>query len=467
MDEPGPAAPEAGEGVVAAPAIRRLPLALRLGLWAAGLVLALLLAMSYGQSSGVGNDFTQNVWLPAQLVLNGADPYSPAPAQVDAALGDYAAQFGAFNSGDTYHAIYPMWVNLLFTPFAAIPLDLSLALWRAIMLMLVVWAIAHVLRVSNPSFQQLHPAAVVAIVVTVFLGIIYRESLVNVIVGQFAIIEFALLAGLWGYLIASKSLTGRRLLAGDSLAGVALAVLATKPQAVGLAVLLVVVWAVVRRRWTIPVAAALAMLLLLVLPLLAYSDSLGNWLGILTGGQAASQMEESASVWGVAYALVGGVLPWQPIAFALSIAGLVLLAPYWWWDLSDRTSPVPLALPVTLCVNSVISPYLLQYEHEVLLLPALVFLAAAGLPNERPETGARRWRMAMYVWIAVLPFLIVALQVVENKEYVTIIQSATMLAICLVAQLRWSTLNAQAPLEAPQPSRLQGVQPRAGVLWKR
>jgi hypothetical protein len=100
---------------------------------------------------------------------------------------------------------------------------------------------------------------------------------------------------------------------------------------------------------------------------------------------------------------------------------------------------------------------MLQYEHEVLLLPALVFLAAAGLPNERTDAGARRWRLSMYVWMAALPFLIVALQVVEDKEYVTVIQSATMLAICLVAQLNWSNANAQAPIEAPQPSQPRGA----------
>jgi hypothetical protein len=370
---------------------------------------------------------------------------------VDAALAQYAPQFDGFNSGPDYFAIYPMWVNLVFTPFAALPLDISMAVWRALMLLLAVWAMAHILRASNPSFRALSLGALAAIVVTVFLGIVYRETLVNVIVGQFGIIELGLLAALWGYLIASREDAGQRRLIGDSLAGVVLAVLATKPQAVGLAVLLVVVWAIVRRRWTIPIAAGISMALLLLLPLAIYPGSLGDWLGIVTGGQAASQMEVSASVWGLSYQLLGSVLPWQPVAIALSIAGLVLLVPHWWWDLTDRTSPVPLSLGVTLCVNSVISPYLLQYEHEVLLLPALVFLAAAGLPAERADAGARRWRIAIYTWMAALPFLVVALQVVEDKEYVTIIQSATMLAISLVAPLRWSEGLRQAE------SHLQGA----------
>jgi hypothetical protein len=458
MDQPGPAPAQAGGETAADLVSRRLPLALRLSLWAAGFALALFLAFQYGRASGVHNDFTQNVWLPARLVMNGIDPYNPPPAQVDAALGSYASQFDGFNGGEKYFAIYPMWVNLVFTPFAAFPLDASLAVWRALMLVLVVWAIAHVLRSSNPSFKAVNLAAGTAVAVTVLLGLVFRESVVNIVVGQFAIIEFALLAALWGYLIASRGDTGRKRLVGDSLAGVALAVLATKPQAVGLVVVLLLGWAVVRRRWAIPAAAAAAMALLLLAPLVAYPDSLGNWLDVVTSGQATSQVEFSASVWGLSYQLLGGsVLPWQPIALALSIAGLVVLAPYWWWDLTDESSPVPLALPVTLCINSVISPYLLQYEHQLLLLPALVFLAAAGLPDDRAAAGARRWRMAIYTWMAVLPFLIAALQYLVKDDYITIIQSGTILAICLVAQLKWLSRAEQAPEGTPQPSQLQGA----------
>jgi hypothetical protein len=292
---------------------------------------------------------------------------------------------------------------------------------------------------------------------TLLVSLIFRESIVNLFLGQFAMIELALLAAIWGYLVASGKATDRARLLGDVLVGVALAVLFTKPQAVGLAVLLVGLWAISRRRFAIPLAAVVSALLLFLLPLIAYPNSLVSWWGIAAGGQAASQMEVSASVWGLSYTLLNGVLPWVPVALALSIAGLVLLVPHWWWDFTDRSSPVPLSLPLTLCVNSVISPYMLQYEHLLLLLPAMVYLAAAGLPNERPDMAARRWRFSIYIWIAALPFLIVALQTVEQKEYVTVIQSATMLAICLVARLNWSSRVAPAHIGAPQPSHLQGA----------
>ena len=77
-----------------------------------------------------------------------------------------------------------------------------------------------------------------------------RETVVTLFSGQFSIIEFGLLVGIWGYLIS-----GNRRLAGEVLVGVALAVLATKPQAAGLPVLLIGLWALARRRGAIPVAA--------------------------------------------------------------------------------------------------------------------------------------------------------------------------------------------------------------------
>jgi hypothetical protein len=103
---------------------------------------------------------------------------------------------------------------------------------------------------------------------------------------------------------------------------------------------------------------------------------------------------------------------------------------------------VPLALGLTLCINSVVSPYLLGYEQVLLLLPAMVFLAAAGPPGERSTTARERgnslWRLAIYTWLAVLPMLVVAMQaVLDGKEYPAIAQSLAMLALCWTAKLEW------------------------------
>src|SRR5205085_2403242 len=124
-----------------------------------------------------------------------------------------------------------MWVSLVFVPFAALPLALSLALWRAANLLLLLWGVVRLLRVCNAAFRSWRFASVSATVVTLVLAVIYRETVVTLFSGQFSIIEFALLVGVWGYLIS-----GNRRLAGEVLVGVALAVLATKPQAVGLPV---------------------------------------------------------------------------------------------------------------------------------------------------------------------------------------------------------------------------------------
>jgi len=422
----------------------RLPI--RLALWGLGFIVVLWLMLLWGVSTGVHNDFTQNVWLPSRLIMNGVNPYNPPGAQVDAALGDYASAFTTigFNSGKAYHAIYPIWVYVIFTPFAALPLTVSLAIWRAANLLLLLWGITRLLCVSNPSFRMGSVASIGALVVTAAVSFVYRETIVTLFSGQFSIIEFALLAGIWGYLVSSRNEQGNRRLIGDILMGLALAVLATKPQALGLPVLLLGLWALSRRRWAIPVSALASLGLLMALPLVFFPTSIGDWLRIVVSGQAASQVTVSASVWGLSYRWLNDFIPWVPAAIALSLIGLASLVPSWWHDLTDRFYPVPLALPLTITVNSIISPYLLGYEEMLLLVPAMIFLAAAGLPTEQRDPRSRRWRLILYGWIALLPFLIVVIQTFEDLELYLIIQSLAMLAMCWAANCGLS-ISADAP----------------------
>jgi hypothetical protein len=424
--------------------------------WAVGFVIALWLCVQWGTSTSVRNDFTQNVWLPSRLVLEGVNPYNPSRDQVNAVLGDYSSAFRNpdsakdFNSGSSYHFIYPIWVALVFTPFGALPLTAATALWRAANLVLLVWAIRSVLRSANPVFRSGAPAAIAAIAVTILASLLYRESILTLYLGQFSIIELGLLAAVWSWFVSSQSSTGQRRAIGDGMAGISLAVLATKPQSVGLAVVLFLVWSLSRRRWIVPAAAIVTLMALLVAPLAFYPGSLGDWLGVVFGrGQAASQVEVSASVWGLSYQWLGAQAPWAVVAGALTIGGLLILVPRWWSDLKDKTSPVPASLALTLCINSVISPYMLGYEHVVLLLPALLLLARVGVPGgeteQRQDARGKWWRMGIYSWMVFLPIVIVLIQSIVDKEYPVIIQSASMLVICWFANFRWKPVGLTAP----------------------
>jgi hypothetical protein len=191
-----------------------------------------------------------------------------------------------------------------------------------------------------------------------------------------------------------------------------------------------------RRRWIIPAAASAALAALLLVPNLFYPWSLSDWLSIVFGGQASSQVEVSASVWGVSFQWFGDSPVWRPLAAFLTLAGLLLLVPAWRRDFKDKVSYIPVSLLLTLCINSVISPYMLGYEHVVLLLPALVFLAWAGLPGEQttPEAAskARMWRLGIFTWMGLLPFIVVAAQAVLDREYPAILQSASLLGMTYV-----------------------------------
>lgn len=387
------------------------------------------------------NDFTQNAWLPARLVLDGADPYDPTRAQVDAALGPARQAYPTFNSGADFHFIYPMAVALVFLPLAALPLPTALLLWRALNGVLLIWAVISLLRGANPALRT-GRAAGVAVGLAVLLAFVYRESIVTLTIGQFSIIELGLLAAIWRTLIATGTLPvgTRPPWTGEVLAGVALGVLAIKPQALGLPVVLIGLWALTRRRWGIPAGAGATLGLLLLGPVLIFPQSLAEWLGIVLGGQAQSQVTVSASVWGISYQWLGADSLWGLVAGGLTVLGLLLLIPWWRADFRDRASPIPRALPLTLCVNALISPYLLGYEHMLLLLPALLILAAVSGQSDTdplPAGVALRWRLLIYLWLAVLPLLIAVIQIRLAREYPAILQTATMLLFCLMARFRW------------------------------
>lgn len=434
---------DVADGGVARP-VRMAPYApLRLLLWVAGFSFALWLMLVWGQPLNAHNDFTQNAWLPTRLVTDGANPYNPTRAQVDAALGAYSGDFKLFNSGVNFHFIYPMWVALVMTPFSAISLAFATAMWRAFSLVLLFWSCGSIMRSTNPVFRLAKPAVWAALGLTFSLGLIFKANVQNLVVGQFAAVELALLAAVWAWLLRSNNLDARKLAWGDALAGIALAVLATKPQATGLALVLIAVWAISRKRFLIPVSTAISLAALLLLPLIFYPASLGDWFSVaFLRGQASSQAYVSASVWGLSYNLLGGKgSPWVPLAIVLSLLGVAMLLPWWRKDLRDRTSSVPVSLPLTLGMNSIISPYMLAYEHLLLLLPALVVLASLGLPDtgiagQGEIIGRKMLRIGLYAWLGVLPLLTSLLQTAatgsspDQKDYPIVLQAVTIFVIC-------------------------------------
>lgn len=415
---------------------------LRLLLWVAGFGFALWLMLAWGQPLNAHNDFTQNAWLPARLVMDGANPYDPTRAQVDAALGAYSSDFTLFNSGPNFRFIYPIWIALIMAPLGTVPLVFATAAWRALSLVLLFWSCGSIMRSTNPVFRLAKPVVWAAIGLTFSLGLIFKANVQNLVVGQFAAVELALLAAVWAWLLRSSSLDTRKLAWGDALAGVALAVLATKPQATGLALVLIALWAISRKRFLIPVSAAASLAALLLLPLIFYPTSLGDWFSVaFLRGQASSQASVSASVWGLSYNLLGGKdSPWVPVAVVLSLMGVAMLLPWWRKDLRDRASPVPVSLPLTLGMNSIISPYMLAYEHLLLLLPALVALASLGLPGgiagQREMIGRKMLRIGLYAWLGVLPLLTSLLQTAgiggssDQQDYPIVLQAATIFVIC-------------------------------------
>jgi hypothetical protein len=445
-----------------------------IAIWLCVAFASFVVSVAISQTRTVDNDFSQNVWLPARLVLNGANPFNPTYAQVDTALGVYRSAFPIFSGGPDYYFIYPIWVALAWLPFGAIPLIPAMIIWRTLDMLLLVWAVGAVLRGSNAVFRVVSRPVALTTVVATTLALGFPATIVTIVTGQSAIIEFALLAAVWNHLgsrpfctspdsvrttaadASHRSEAGLRItkhsgvvgytravqwryVIGDVLAGLALVALSTKPQANGLAVVLLGLWALSQRRIVMALSAVVGLAAVQFLPLLLFPWSLEGWLRNLFGphAQATSQAQVSWSIWGLSYQVFGAHGPWRIVAGVVMVLCLCLLLPCWLRDLRDHSAPFPRSLPLTVCVNSVASPYLLGNEQVLLLFPALVLLSqVSGLHMSVAPVGKRAstaWRFIIYTWAFLISVPMTLVQDALQKDYPGITLSAVMLVLCLYA----------------------------------
>ena len=137
---------------------------------------------------------------PLRLVLDGANPYAlHAPGR--RRIGAYSTQFDVFNSGQSYFFIYPLWLALACRPRRDAAC-LATRYGAPIKVMLLVWVSGRI-EVIGISFRgvrtrQWRP------VLTISLCLVYRESILTLFIGQFAIIELACWQ-LYGMLVSRMS----------------------------------------------------------------------------------------------------------------------------------------------------------------------------------------------------------------------------------------------------------------------
>jgi hypothetical protein len=186
------------------------------------------------------------------------------------------------------------------------------------------------------------------------------------------------------------------------LAGVALALTALKPHLVYLFGAAVLLWSVDRRRWSVPLAGALAVVAATVIPLACNPHVLDQYRSAL-GGRPPSDWETPTL--GTALRLVFGVdRSW--LQYVPTVAGLAWFVPYWFrrrkaWDWAEQT-------PILLLVSFLTTFYgAWSHDNVVLLVP---LMQAAVWVVSRP------WQLGSY--LAVAGYLICdALTLVLRNEF--------------------------------------------------
>jgi hypothetical protein len=198
--------------------------------------LGLYLLLAYAFYAGVAsrtlgaNDFYSR-WMGARaLFLQGQDPYSPEVTQ-EIQRGMYGRL--ARPDEDQVAFAYPLYVVFFVAPFVALPYAWAESFWIALLIVLVVSAGIGVARMFELPLAPFGLLALLAFVLT------FYPALRGIFLGQFTLIVFASLAFGLACIRAGQ----------DAWAGVILSATVIKPHIALIPLAVIVVWALVQRRW--------------------------------------------------------------------------------------------------------------------------------------------------------------------------------------------------------------------------
>jgi hypothetical protein len=314
---------------------------------------ALFLAAAWyagSQNAFMANDDFFELWLGGRLIWEGGPLYDPAGwAPLHAVYGNLWDNNPVFP--------YPPPVALLFAPLGLLPLSGAVVGWVFLSLWMItasVW-MGLVVWVRGQTEVRLAPYFLPALAGT----FLFRPVLVTLENGQLSALFLFSLA-LCAYLLE----TGR-----PFWGGLALALLALRPN-LGLPVLAAAgLWLLLQRRWNALVGLAVSGLGLLVVSFALQPQWLQGWLQ-MGGDKFSNTFGYHATLWGLSGSVCGHGLRCTVILG--SVAGLVLAALTLFLLLCapERNSP-GFALAVTTCLGLLIAPYLWAYDQILLVVPAL------------------------------------------------------------------------------------------------
>lgn len=298
-----------------------------------------------------GNDFLPR-WVGTRAWLQeGTSPYARS-VTLEAQRMIYGRRAEPDQGEDIAHFVYPLPAIVFFIPFGLMPYTLARALW-----MTVLEITLPLLVLMGLGLARWRPRPWV-IALLVLLSVLWYHGARAVIVGQFAVIEAALITGV---LLAIQR--GR-----DSLAGTLMALSIAKPQMAFLILPFVLLWALRQRRWMIILWTIGVLLVWVGGSLAILPDWPARWLGQVLEYPQYTDLGSPISI------LADLVPPISGWINGILSAGLVMYM-LWEWYLAraGEDNHLQWAAALTLVVTNLVA-FRTATTNYIVLLPAWMLI---------------------------------------------------------------------------------------------
>jgi hypothetical protein len=380
-------------------------------------------------------DFSHHGWLVGRVLLGGGDPYNAQEWLRAHWTPEYEQEIGwAYATGQIVNVfptrpgqvynpqhlsdfLYPLWMAVLFSPFALLPLFWALALFmlvNEIGLLVGLWCACKILRFTPPWYGGL---------LLVLLAFGFRPTFFTLQEGAYGGLVFGALFG------AILLIQRRR---APWLVGALLAFCTIKLQ-VTLAVLIFVgLWLLTQRRWTTVAWTAGWGFLLWGGPTLVWPGWISEWLQMT--GLVSPVIFAQPTLWSLWVSIAGDA--WWIVGLAVTALLVGVLWRVWRADLAGAGWD---SLPLTVILGLLLAYYAWDYDHILLLFPWLACWVKVAIG----ESGsARLWRYGLMIWLLLVPlYILLPLDPSYRGGYGLIVPVSLLMIYLLARRSSASILN--------------------------
>lgn len=341
----------------------------------------------------------------ARSLAEGRDPYDISwwHSVTGGVYPDPWRGHAASSCGNRY--AYPLWTAAAMAPIGILPLELAASAWMALSIGAAVFGAAALWR--SHGAPRRNAALFAALVFT------SQPFWVLLVGGQMTGIMLGLVGALALWVARAR----------ESAAGLALALLALKPQLVVLTIPSIALRALIDRRRRIVTTAVAAGIAMVGVPTLLVPAWPLEWLRDV-GTSRVLDIGPLATAWGAATDLLGHPA-WGIVFVALVVGPCLLLARG-----LDMSSVLALSLPLSLLV----APHAWSYDYLVLAVSWAFMLQP--LPHATPRA---RWALlgGVVILASPLPWLLYAVALGRGVETLSVLLPAgTALLVAAAARLR-------------------------------